>query len=185
MVLYGEVVGAEIEQHTHAQPARRRPSPNPRPGRRPAPGPGVLPVDASAYTVGAAAGLLEPVSDEAESSRSVLVRGGGWNAAAQLSPILVNLALTPYVIHGLGLARFGLYILAVSIADFFSSFDGGLYAAAQRYFAVYAGQTDRKRSRGGRYLRASYGIRSGYGVSLFSSETRRTARIGLTRLDSS
>jgi O-antigen/teichoic acid export membrane protein len=70
---------------------------------------------------------------------SALLRGGGWNTGAQLAPLAVNLVLTPFVIHGLGVSQFGLYILATSIADFLGTFDGGLYASAQRYFAVYAG----------------------------------------------
>jgi O-antigen/teichoic acid export membrane protein len=82
-----------------------------------------------------------PVS---RASGVTLLRGGGWNAGAQLAPLVVNLVLTPYVIHGLGVSRFGLYILAISIADFLGTFDGGFYSSAQRYFAVYAGSNDQR-----------------------------------------
>lgn len=99
------------------------------------------------------------------SSRSVLLRGGSWNSAAQLAPLLVNLALTPFVIHGLGVSRFGLYILATSITDFLGTFDGGLYSAAQRYFAVHAGAKDRQAT-GRLYLSLTVGV-SAFGVVLW------------------
>lgn len=75
---------------------------------------------------------------------SALLRNSGWNSLSQLAPVLVNVALTPYVLSGLGLARFGLFVLALTIADFLLTVDGGLYASAQRYFAVYMGRGDRR-----------------------------------------
>ncbi len=97
-------------------------------------------------------GDAQPVADPLASatpeaprrSAAALLRGGGWNTGAQLAPLAVNLVLTPFVIHGLGIGRFGLYILATSIADFLGTFDGGLYSSSQRYFAVYAGAEDRR-----------------------------------------
>lgn len=74
------------------------------------------------------------------------MRSSGWNTLAQIAPVLVNIGLTPYVLDGLGLARFGLFILALTIADFLATVDGGLYAAAARYFSVYAGRDDRRSS---------------------------------------
>lgn len=92
--------------------------------------------------------VVDPLASAAREaprgSGSALLRGGGWNTGAQLAPLAVNLVLTPYVIHGLGVQRFGLYILATSIADFLGTFDGGLYSSSQRYFAVYAGKDDRR-----------------------------------------
>ncbi len=72
-----------------------------------------------------------------------IVNGGAWNTFGQIVPILINIALTPYVIHGFGTARFGVYLVVVSITTFLSSFDGGIGASAGRYFAVYAGTGDR------------------------------------------
>ena len=77
------------------------------------------------------------------SSRRTMVRGGSWNALAQLSPVVVNIALTPYVIGEVGLRRFGLYMLLLTIADFLATFDGGIYRSAMRFFALYAGDGDR------------------------------------------
>ena len=36
------------------------------------------------------------------STARTLLRGTSWSAAAQLIPLVVNLAMTPWVIHGLG-----------------------------------------------------------------------------------
>ncbi|MCW2529027.1 MAG: integral rane protein MviN, partial [Pseudonocardiales bacterium] len=92
--------------------------------------------------------LVDPLAsakpEPPRGARAALLRGGGWNTGAQLAPLAVNLVLTPYVIHGLGINRFGLYILATSIADFLGTFDGGFYSSSQRYFAVYAGSDDRR-----------------------------------------
>ena len=56
----------------------------------------------------------------------------------------VNLVLTPYLIHGLGIDQYGLYALAATITIFLSSFDGGIGATAPRFFALYAGTDDRR-----------------------------------------
>ncbi len=79
----------------------------------------------------------------ARSSTSVLLRGGSWNTLGQLSPLVVNLVLTPYVIHGLGVDRYGLFMLVSIIGAFMGSFDGGLGPSAGRYFTIYAGTGDR------------------------------------------
>src|ERR1700712_2746372 len=47
-----------------------------------------------------------PAPGSPRRSGLALVRGGGWNAGAQLAPLAVNLVMTPYVIHGLGVERF-------------------------------------------------------------------------------
>ena len=76
------------------------------------------------------------------SGRTVL-KGASWNTVGQLAPLVTNLVLTPYLVHGFGLDRYGLYMLVVTFGTFFSSFDGGVGASAQRYFSVYAGTDDR------------------------------------------
>lgn len=88
--------------------------------------------------------LASATQEPPRGAGAALLRGGGWNTGAQLAPLALNLVLTPFVIHGLGISRFGLYILATSIADFLGTFDGGLYSSSQRYFAVYAGAGDRR-----------------------------------------
>lgn len=71
-----------------------------------------------------------------------LLTGTGWQAAAQILPLVVNLALTPYVIHGLGQDLYGIFLLVVALQVFLGSFDGGIGPSAGRYFAIYAGRGD-------------------------------------------
>ena len=54
--------------------------------------------------------------------------------------------MTPYLIHGLGLTTYGLYVLVASISSTLSTFDGGIGGAAQRYFAVLAGDDMREQT---------------------------------------
>ena len=96
---------------------------------------------------------------------STLLRGGSWQALAQFAPLVVNLVVTPYVIHGLGLTRYGLFILVNTIIGFLGSFDGGIGASAQRYFAVYAGTDDRFATT--RLLTTLVAVVSMFSVSLF------------------
>jgi O-antigen/teichoic acid export membrane protein len=55
-----------------------------------------------------------------------------------------NLALTPFIIHGLGIERYGLYMLALSFVSIFGTMDGGVMGTAGRYFAIYAATDDRR-----------------------------------------
>ncbi|MFK5582844.1 oligosaccharide flippase family protein [Serinicoccus sp. LYQ131] len=82
------------------------------------------------------------------SRRRTLVVGSGLQAMAQVMLLVVNLALTPYVIAGFGPERFSIYLLVSSISLLMSTLDGGIGAAAQRFFTLYAGSGDvRARSR--------------------------------------
>ena len=94
--------------------------------------------------VGTVGGTMEvPASAPSPRASRSLLRGGSFNLIAQVFPLAINLLLTPYVIHGLGIERFGLYVVLLTVSDFLRSFDGGIYASANRYFAVYAGRDDR------------------------------------------
>ena len=73
----------------------------------------------------------------------VIARGFTWVTASQLITAAGNLVLTPFVIHGLGIQRYGLFVLTGTITTFLGSLNGGLTATAQRYFPVYAGADDR------------------------------------------
>ncbi len=85
--------------------------------------------------------------DQRASSRRGLVgtvlRGGSWQATAQLAPLVVNIVLTPVIIAGLGIDRYGLFLLVNVIALILTAADGGVGAASLRYFAIYAGAGDR------------------------------------------
>ncbi|MGY1604681.1 lipopolysaccharide biosynthesis protein [Geodermatophilus sp. SYSU D00815] len=74
-----------------------------------------------------------------------LLRGSSWEAAAQIMPLVVNIVMTPLIIAGLGIDRYGLYLLVLVIAQVLSAADGGFGGAALRYFSVYAGEGDRVR----------------------------------------
>ena len=78
-----------------------------------------------------------------ESVAARLGRAATWNSMAQFIPIPINLVLTPFVIHGLGIERWGLFVLLLTITTLLTSFDGGIGATALRYFGVYAGRDDR------------------------------------------
>lgn len=76
----------------------------------------------------------------------LLLHGASWNAGAQMTPVVINLVLTPFLIHGLGLELYGLYSLVAMVSIFLGSFDGGIGLSAGRYFSVYAGRDDRAAS---------------------------------------
>lgn len=73
----------------------------------------------------------------------LVVRGGSWQATAQLVPLLVNIVLTPIVIPGLGVDRYGLFLLVSVIGSILVVADGGIGGAAIRYLAIYAGSNDK------------------------------------------
>ncbi len=72
-----------------------------------------------------------------------LLGGTGWQALAQMLPLIFNLGLTPFVIHGLGVGIYGIFLLVMVIQQFIGSVDGGVGPSARRYFGMYAGRGDR------------------------------------------
>lgn len=80
----------------------------------------------------------------AASARAVILRGGSWQVVGQVVPLAVNIVLTPLIIAGLGLDRYGLFMLVSVLAAVLQQFDGGVYGAAQRSFALHAGAGDRR-----------------------------------------
>lgn len=97
--------------------------------------------------------LLVPGDPAPESSPAVppsdpglvrrLLGGTGWQALAQMLPLVFNLALTPFIIHGLGIGIYGIFLLVAVIQQFVGSVDGGVGPSARRYFGMYAGRGDR------------------------------------------
>ncbi|QKE85307.1 hypothetical protein [Arthrobacter sp. NEB 688] len=69
-------------------------------------------------------------------------RSAAWLTAAQLAPVAVNIALTPFVIGRLGETRYGLWLVASGVAMFFGQVDGGVYRTALRYFSGFAARRD-------------------------------------------
>ncbi|WP_454085469.1 oligosaccharide flippase family protein [Georgenia sp. Marseille-Q6866] len=76
------------------------------------------------------------------SRRRTLVVGSSLQATAQVMLVVINLALTPYVIGGFGPERFSIYLLVSSVSVLMATMDGGIGAAAQRFFTLYAGTGD-------------------------------------------
>ena len=76
----------------------------------------------------------------------IMLAGGLWNQLTSILPMALNIVITPYVIHGFGIARWGLFVLVTTIVAFLGPLNGGLGGAAGRYFAVYAGRDDRKKT---------------------------------------
>jgi len=73
-----------------------------------------------------------------------LVSGTSWQALAQVAPLIINLVLTPYTIHGLGLDVYTVFLLVNSIQAMMSTFNGGIGPSVQRYLTIYAGRDDRE-----------------------------------------
>ncbi len=73
-----------------------------------------------------------------------VARGFSWGTAGQLIGVAGNLVLTPFIIHGLGIERYGIFVLVVTVTGMLNSFDGGVIGAASRYFSIYAGTDDRR-----------------------------------------
>lgn len=77
---------------------------------------------------------------------ATVLRGGGWQTAAQLAPLVVTIVLTPVIIDDFGIDRYGLFILVNTVTTVLGLADGGMGAAALRYFSIYAGERDDVRS---------------------------------------
>jgi O-antigen/teichoic acid export membrane protein len=71
-----------------------------------------------------------------------LVRRIGWNGLAQILPLLIQLALTPYFIQILGLDGFGVWSLVLVFVATLTALDGGIGASLARFFAVHAARQD-------------------------------------------
>lgn len=84
-----------------------------------------------------------PIPAAGHSSLRTLLGNFSWTTAGQVITLGGNLALTPFVIHGLGLQRYGLFALTATITTFLGTFASGLNGTAARYFPVYAGADDK------------------------------------------
>lgn len=76
----------------------------------------------------------------------MLIGGTSWQTASQMIPLVLNLALTPWVIHGLGPERYSVYLLAMALIAVMGNFDGGIGQSALRFFTLYAGRDDREKT---------------------------------------
>jgi O-antigen/teichoic acid export membrane protein len=76
------------------------------------------------------AGQLRHLTD----ARTVAV-SAVWNMAGRIGPLLVALVCTPFLIEGLGVARWGIFTLALSLVGIFGVFDFGVGRALTRLIA--------------------------------------------------
>ena len=77
------------------------------------------------------------------SGRAVAV-GTLWNAVGRIGPLLIAVMATPALVHSLGLARWGVFTLALSMVGIFGIFDFGIGRAITRCVAdaIGAGRPD-------------------------------------------
>lgn len=73
-----------------------------------------------------------------------LLSGTGWQVASQLIPLIANLALTPYIILGLGTTRWGLLLSISVLTTMMGQLDGGIGQAALRNFTLHVGAGDER-----------------------------------------
>lgn len=66
---------------------------------------------------------------------ATLARSTAWNLAGRVLPLLLALAATPFLVHVLGVARWGFFALALSLAGMFGVFDLGIGRALTRLVA--------------------------------------------------
>ncbi|MFF3615427.1 lipopolysaccharide biosynthesis protein [Streptomyces sp. NPDC002580] len=73
-----------------------------------------------------------------------LSSGMGYSALAQAAPLVVNLCLTPFLIHRLGLDRFGVWSLILVFLATLTVLDGGVGASLARFHAYHGAHGDRE-----------------------------------------
>lgn len=88
-------------------------------------------------------GAPSPSTGAPRSRAQTLVRGTSWQLVAQVVPLAINLLLTPFVILGLGPARFSAFLLIATVANLLGQFDGGVGVTTLRYCTLYCGRDDR------------------------------------------
>lgn len=86
----------------------------------------------------------DPATGRTPGMGRTLLRGTSWQASAQFMPLVINIILTPYIVHGLGLALYGVFLVVNSIQTMMSMFNGGIGPSVTRYLTIYAGQDDRR-----------------------------------------
>lgn len=74
--------------------------------------------------------------------RKAILKGTAWQALGQFTPLIINLALTPFIISGLGQTIYGIFLVAVAVQLFIAALDGGVSASSARYFTILVGKGD-------------------------------------------
>lgn len=90
------------------------------------------------------AGVAPPAPEAGRTTGGrAIVSGAAWQALGQFAPLVINLVLTPFVLHGLGKQMYGVFLLVMSGQLFIAALDGGLSASSARWFSILAGRRDR------------------------------------------
>ncbi|MFZ4407471.1 MAG: flippase [Paracraurococcus sp.] len=69
---------------------------------------------------------------ESRTRARTMVAGVAWNAAGRGLPLILALLLTPFLVHELGVERWGLFTLALAMVGVFGVFDFGVGQALTR-----------------------------------------------------
>ncbi|MDD5546635.1 MAG: flippase [Candidatus Omnitrophica bacterium] len=71
-----------------------------------------------------------------------IIRNTVFNAAGDFWGILIALFLTPYIIHHIGIERFGILAIVGAITGYFSLFDFGIGSSFVKYIAEFYAKKD-------------------------------------------
>lgn len=78
--------------------------------------------------------------------RARILRGAASNYAGKLSSLVVWFALTPFILHRLGPAGYGLWVLVGAVASYGYLLDFGIGGAVVKYVAEHAARGDASRA---------------------------------------
>lgn len=82
-------------------------------------------------------GFAHLASDQARVRGRLVARNAILNLSGQIGPLLVAVAVIPYVIHRLGTAGFGILSIAWILLGYFNLFDLGVSRAVTKFVAEY------------------------------------------------
>jgi O-antigen/teichoic acid export membrane protein len=71
-----------------------------------------------------------------------LAKRAGWNTIGQLAPQAALLLLTPYILHRIGIDRYGVWALAWVLITFVTNLDGGISASLGWFFSLHRERND-------------------------------------------
>ena len=74
-----------------------------------------------------------------------IIRNTVFNIAGRSWSVLVSLVLTPYILHRIGMERFGIWALAGSLTGYFSLLDFGVGASFVKYIAEFNARNEHEK----------------------------------------
>ena len=108
----------------------------------------VIPPGSAAVVEPGSRGRLHP-GEQVDGPRrrgpvSRVLSGLAWNTTGQIATVVINLGLTPFLLHRLGPSRYGLLAFVSAFTGLVSNLDGGLGPTATRFIAIRVGAGDRR-----------------------------------------